>query len=105
MSQISEWTSIQNEPTDEKICVDNGGDFSSHANFAIATIVPVILALLCTSFHWFRLEKNWKRRFYTMPFLIFQMYPQFKMAEILYLGLWVKDKKWKIKQEALDSVV
>ena len=92
--------------TDEKLCqdnLDNGVElgFYNHKYFAMAMLFPVILSTLFVIPHWWKQEKPKGRLLKTLPFVIFQLYPQCKMAEILYLALWKTDKQWKAKKDFL----
>ena len=89
------------QTTDGKLCLDNGGKFYNHKYFAMAMLFPVILSTLFMIPHWWKQEKPKKRLLKTLPFVIFQLYPQYKMARILYLGLWKTDKQWKAKKDFL----
>ena len=87
--------------TDGKLCLDNEGEFYNHKYFAMSMLFPVILSTLFVIPHWWKQEKPKGRLLKTLPFVIFQFYPQYKMAEILYLGLWKTDKQWKAKKDFL----
>ena len=89
------------QTTDGKLCLDNGGKFYNHKYFAMAMLFPVILSTLFLIPHWWKQEKPKGRLLKTLPFVIFQLYPQYKMSEILYLGLWKTDKQWKAKKDFL----
>ena len=105
---FTDWNSIvemTHDTTNKTLCLDNHGKFYAHPNFAISMLIPV---LLCTIFmipHWLKLERSCKRLIKTLPFLIFQVYPQMKMAEILYFAILKRDKKWKTKKEALQKEI
>ena len=86
-------------------CLDNGGDFYAHPNFGWAMISPVFISFIFTIPHWIKEEENWKQRFQTLPFLLLQIYSPMKMVQILYIGLWKKDKNWKMKKEALEKEI
>ena len=49
------------------------------------------------------LEGNMHKRMLTLPLVLFQCYPQYKMAQILFMGLWKKDKKWKEKKISIQK--
>ena len=92
--------------TDEKLCqdnLDNGVElgFYNHKYFAMSMLFPVILSTLFVIPHWWKQEKPEGRLLKTLPFVIFQLYPQYKMVELLYLGLWKTDKQWKAKKDFL----
>ena len=66
-------------------------------------LVPVLLSTIFIIPHWLREEKPKKRLLKTLPLIFFQLYPQFKAAEILYTGLFKKDRLWKSKKDALQK--
>ena len=99
-----DWNILE-KTTDEAFCLANGGEFYNHIYFGISMLVPVLLSTLFIIPHWLREEKPKKRLLKTLPLIVFQLYPQFKAAEILYLGLFKKDSLWKSKKEALQKEV
>ena len=80
-------------------------DYYGHPKFGILVLSPLILSFLFTLSHWWKLEGNWKNRLMSLPFLLLQCWPQYRMARILYLGLWKKDKKWRSEKETMDRNV
>ena len=86
-------------------CLDNGGEFHAHPNFGWAMISPVFISFMFTIPHWIKQEEHWKQRFQTLPFLLLQVYSPMKLVQILYIGLWKKDKNWKVKKEALEKEI
>ena len=68
-------------------------------------ISPVFISFMFTIPHWIKQEEHWKQRFQTLPFLLLQIYSPMKMVQILYIGLWKKDKNWKVKKEALEKEI
>ena len=99
-----DWKTLQ-KTTDGDLCLASGGEFYNHTYFGISMLVPVLLSTLFIIPHWLREEKPKKRLLKTLPLIIFQLYPQFKAAEILYMGLFKKDRLWKSKKEALQKEV
>ena len=67
--------------------------------------VPILLSTMFLIPQWLRQEQTKKRILTTLPLLLFQLYPQFKMLELLYLGLWKKDSKWRSKKDELQKSV
>ena len=74
--------------------------FHSNPKFTIALACPMICSTLFTLPHWWKMEKNICKRIITFPLVILLFYPQYKMIQVLYLGLWKKDGDWP-KQKAL----
>jgi hypothetical protein len=53
--------------------------------------------------HWWQIEKTGCNRLKTFPLMVAQVWPQYRVANILYLGLWKKDQTWKDEQNKLDK--
>ena len=90
---------------DMDLCIEKGGEFHGHPNFAMAMFAPILLSTLFLIPQWLRQEQTKKRILTTLPLVLFQLYPQFKMLELLYLGLWKKDSKWRSKKLELQKSV
>ena len=101
-SSQPDWRALE-KTTDEALCLANEGLFYNHIFFGISMLVPVLLSTLFIIPHWLREEKPKKRLLKTLPLILFQLYPQFKAAEILYTGLFKKDRLWKSKKEAMQK--
>ena len=91
--------------TDGTLCIEEGGGFYGHPKFGLAMFAPILLSTLFLIPQWLKQEQLKKRILITMPLLLLQLYPQFKMAELLYLGLWKKDSKWRSKKDELQKSV
>ena len=91
--------------TNRDLCIEEGGEFHGHPNFAMAMFAPILLSTLFLIPQWLKQEKSKKRILKTLPLLLLQLYPQFKMLELLYLGLWKKDRKWREKKDELQKSV
>ena len=68
-------------------------------------VAPILLSMLFLIPHWLKFERDWKARLKTLPFLILQCYPQIKAIEILYMGLWKKDKSWKSRRDIIAQEI
>ena len=79
--------------------------YYGHTKFGILALSPVFFSFLFTLSHWWKLEGNWKKRLMSLPFLLLQCWPQYRMARILYLGLWKKDKMWRSEKETMERNV
>merc|ERR1719479_825659 len=57
--------------------------------------------------HWWENEKKTSNfnKIFTFILILFQFYPQWKMLQVLYWGLWKKDLKWKEAKENLQRNV
>ena len=92
-------------PHNETLCTASGGKFYGHPNFALAMLMPVLLAMLFILPHWWNNEKNINicNKIFTFILVLLQFYPQWKMLNVLYMGLWKKDAKWKEEKERLQQ--
>ena len=91
----------------ETLCTSIGGSFYGHPHFAIAMLTPVLLTMMFILPHWRYIEKNTSKfnKTITLILVLFQIYPQWKMLQVLYLGLWKKDVIWKEAKENLQRSV
>ena len=91
----------------ETFCTAEGGSFESHPKFGIAMLMPVLLAMLFILPHWWENEKKTSNfnKTMTLVLVLLQFYPQWKMLQVLYWGLWKKDLKWKEAKENLQRNV
>ena len=68
-------------------------------------ISPIVLVNVFTFFHWWNIENTLKKRIHTLPLFILQIWPQYRVARILYFGLY-RDKngtKWKEEKLIYDK--
>ena len=100
-------TLIDENPYNETLCIAGGGSFESHPKFGIAMLMPVLLAMFFILPHWWENEKKTSNfnKIFTFILILFQFYPQWKMLQVLYWGLWKKDLKWKEAKENLQRNV
>ena len=82
----------------EPYCRNNKKD-GSHPKFGIAVISPVFLSTIFVLFHWYKTEKNMLNRMMTLPLVICQVWPQYRILRILYFGLIKKSDQWKKENE------
>ena len=75
--------------------------FFGHPKFGMLVFSPVVVNILFSFYHWWQIEKNWL----TLPLVLLQLWPQYRVAKILYLGLWKRDHRWKEKHEAFERNV
>ena len=59
--------------------------------FGLIIWIPIIINLLFTIPHFLRVEKTWKQRFLTLPFLICQCWPQYRSLRVLYFAYFPKN--------------
>ena len=72
-----------------------------HPKFGMLVFSPVVVNIMFSLYHWWQIEKNWL----TLPLVFLQLWPQYRVAKILYLGLWKRDHRWKEKHEAFERNV
>ena len=79
--------------------------FDGHTNFALAMLMPVLLAMLFILPHWWNNEKKTTscNKIFTFALVLLQFYPQWKMLNVLYMGLWKKNAKWKEEKERFQK--
>ena len=55
--------------------------------FGFLMLAVILLVTIFTIRQWWIGEKGWKNRLITLPFVLLQMYPQYRAGRIIYLGL------------------
>lgn len=71
----------------------------SHPKFGVAVISPVVLSTVFVLFHWYNTESGLKNKLMTLPFVLCQVWPQYRILRILYFGLIKKSYQWKVENE------
>jgi hypothetical protein len=67
--------------------------------FGTITLLPIVVSFLFVLPHWWSTEKTAKRRYLTFPLVLFQIWPQFRVIELLVL-LWKQEyDKFVVKKE------
>ena len=99
MHNFSGYKALYNELEDGP-CPRNR-KFFGHPKFGMLVFSPVVLNIMFSLYHWWQIEKNWL----TLPLVLLQLWPQYRVAKILYLGLWKRDHRWKEKHEAFERNV
>ena len=71
-----------------------------HPKFGAAVLAPIFLSWIFIAHKWYVTEKNLKQKLITLPFLLLQVYPQWKAVQVLYHA-WVKKggKSVRMKDE------
>ena len=73
---------------------------ATHEQLAAAMLTPPIISWLFVTYQWFKNEVGTKCKLMTLPFLLLQVYPQWKALKVLYYGKWKKQRGWqKVKEE------
>ena len=91
----------------ETICAGIEGEWGTHANFAIAMICPILLSMTFLLPQWWKFEKDtsMQNRIWTFFLVLIQFWPQWKMLQLLYMGLCKKDPDWEKEKEKLKRNV
>ena len=82
-----------------KYCVTSKDGSGRHPNFGLAILSPVVLSTIFVLVHWWRTESNRMNKLLTLPLVIGQMWPQYRILRILYFGLIKQNRKWKVENE------
>ena len=77
--------------------------------FAIATMIPIVLAFIFTAKRWYSIEfgndnKIYTGPWYTISFLLLQVYPPFLACKLIYL-LFKKDRRYLEAKRLYDGNV
>ena len=88
----------------ETLCQKGGGYFHGHPKFAFAMLAPVLVVTLFMLKQWWNEEKysSRKSKVFTFTLVIFQIWPQYKMLTVMYIGFWKNDPSWKEQKEKLQ---
>ena len=73
----------------------------NHPDLSFALACPMIASTVFILPHWWQLEQTMHKKIYTFPLVILQFYYQYKMIQVLYLGIYKKDKQWKQQKDTL----
>lgn len=71
----------------------------SHPFFGLATLMPVVVSTLFTIVHWWKIEATLFKKVITFPLVFCQVWAQYRVARIIFLGFWVQSKKWRFENE------
>ena len=61
-----------------------------------------LFVILFVTYHWWQLEKP-KNRLKTLPFLLAQFWPQYRMLKLIYKGYIRKDPRWRYEQTIIQE--
>ena len=100
-----EYKNFTNTLVNETMCQEGRGNFHGHPKFGFAMLGPVLLVTLFMLRQWWDEEKyaTVKSKLFTFMLVIFQIWPQYKMLKVLYIGFWKNDPKWKEEKEKLQK--
>ena len=65
--------------------------------YASVSFIFPTLSFLFATYHWWQLEKP-KNRLRTLPFLLLQVWPQFRVMRLIFTGYIKKDSQWREEQ-------
>ena len=83
------------------------GRLESHPKIAIAMFCPILLNTIFLIPQWWNFERKTsaKNKVWTFLLVLIQFWPQWKMIQLLHMGLIKKDPEWKTKKENLQRNV
>ena len=88
------------------MCQDFRGVREAHERFALGMLGPIVMTLIFTFPHFIRLERRAIKKVW--PLLLLMLWPQYRATRIIFLGMILKDKRWKkekdIFQKNLSSI-
>ena len=61
-------------------------------------IIPLILSTILLVPHWWKNERSIKHKLLTLPFLILQFWPQYRVFRILWLKYIKKNVEWSVEE-------
>ena len=81
------------------------GRLARNKKYAIAMLTPPIISWLFVTYQWFRTEVGVKQKLTTLPFLLLQVYPQWRALRVLYCGKWKKQRGWQRMKEEWETEI
>ena len=77
-------------------------EIGTSPKFGLLMLCPIIISTIFIFGQWLRIEDSPKKRLYTFPLLLLQIYPQYRTLKVLYMALWKRDIRWKKDKEMLE---
>ena len=77
----------------------------TNKKYAAAMLIPPIISWLFVAYQWFRNEVGTKRKTMTLPFLLLQVYPQWRALRVLYYGKWKKQRGWQRMKDEWETEI
>ena len=71
------------------------GYFYGHKRFATVLSLPVLLSFVLLLPHWYQTEKTSKRRWMTLPLLLLQVWPQYRVIKLLIVLFQDREEQQK----------
>ena len=89
-SFLAFWKENRLEITSNKSCMTSNDYSGSHPKFGLAVISPVLVSTIFAFIHWWKTEAN----LVTLPLVICQCWPQYRIIKILFFGLVKRNIRW-----------
>ena len=70
--------------------------------YAIFTFLPVFISFLFTVRHWYQAENTKRKKLISLPFLLLQVWPQYRVGRILHY-FRTGNKKWIREKEYFET--
>ena len=70
--------------------------------YAVFTFLPVFISFLFTVRHWYHTENTKRKKLISLPFLILQVWPQYRVGRILHY-FRTGNKKWIREKEYFET--
>ena len=79
--------------------------YTGHPKFATVLSIPVLLSFILLIPHWLKVEKTSKRRWMTLPLLLLQVWPQYRVLKLLIILFQDREdqQKYHEKKSELDK--
>ena len=68
-------------------------------------ITPVFIVTFFILFQWWRIEEKRLKRIMTFPLVLLLCWPQYRVARILYLGLWKQISQWRKENDIVKKEI
>ena len=78
---------------------------ANQAKYAVAMLTPPFISWLFVTYQWFRNEVGAKQKIKTLPFLLLQVYPQWRALQVLNYGKWKKQCGWQRLKEKWETEI
>ena len=75
-----------------------GSDLDDLKTLGYMMIIPLILSTILLVPHWWKNERSIKHKLLTLPFLILQFWPQYRVFRILWLKYIKKNVEWSVEE-------
>ena len=76
-----------------------------HPVFGLIALIPLLASFLASTRLWWQLEQGWKSKLKTLPALLLQFYPQWRVLLVIYHAKWTKNPIWVKMKEEWDAEI